>query len=129
MQALRDNNEEKFIGAYVKEPIVGKYDWIYDLDLTSLYPSIIMSLNISPETKIGKIENWDAEKYIKGGETDYRLIGKDGVKNLMVTRIGLQVRFTNAETGVVFGASRTWTCPITSGWCLIWIRHLLSHLF
>jgi hypothetical protein len=30
---------------------------------------------------------------------------QDGVKNLMVTRIGLQVRFTNAETGVVFGAS------------------------
>jgi hypothetical protein len=30
---------------------------------------------------------------------------KDGVKNLMVTRIGLQVRFTDAETGVVFGAS------------------------
>ena len=30
---------------------------------------------------------------------------KDGIKNLMVTRIGLQVRFTNAETGVVFGAS------------------------
>ena len=30
---------------------------------------------------------------------------KDGVKNLMVTRIGLQVRFTNSETGVVFGAS------------------------
>jgi hypothetical protein len=30
---------------------------------------------------------------------------KDGVKNMKVTRIGLQVRFTNAETGVVFGAS------------------------
>ena len=30
---------------------------------------------------------------------------KDGVKNMMVTRIGLQVRFTNAETGAVFGAS------------------------
>jgi hypothetical protein len=30
---------------------------------------------------------------------------KDGIKNLMVTRIGLQVRFTDAETGVVFGAS------------------------
>ena len=30
---------------------------------------------------------------------------KDGVKNMLVTRIGLQVRFTNAETGVVFGAS------------------------
>lgn len=29
----------------------------------------------------------------------------DGIKNLVVTRIGLQVRFTDAETGVVFGAS------------------------
>ena len=78
MQALRDNNEEKFIGAYVKEPIVGKYDWIYDLDLTSLYPSIIMTLNISPETKIGKVQNWDPEQWIKGEDRMYRIIGKDG---------------------------------------------------
>ena len=78
MQALRDNNEEKFIGAYVKEPIVGKYDWIYDLDLTSLYPSIIMTLNISPETKVGKIQNWDAEENIRGVDKLYKLIGKNG---------------------------------------------------
>jgi len=78
MQALRDNNEEKFIGAYVKEPIVGKYDWIYDLDLTSLYPSIIMTLNISPETKVGKISNWDAEEHIRGVDKTYKLVGKDG---------------------------------------------------
>jgi ABC-type microcin C transport system duplicated ATPase subunit YejF len=30
---------------------------------------------------------------------------KDGIKNKVVTRLGLQVRFTNAETGEVFGAS------------------------
>ncbi len=30
---------------------------------------------------------------------------KDGTKQLMVTRIGLQVRFTDAETGVVFSGS------------------------
>ena len=29
----------------------------------------------------------------------------DGVKNTVTTRIGLQVRFTDAETGAVFGAS------------------------
>ena len=51
--------------AYVKSPIVGKYEWIYDLDLTSLYPSIIMTLNISPETKIGKIQDWDVSKVCK----------------------------------------------------------------
>jgi DNA polymerase elongation subunit (family B) len=66
MEALKEAGTEKFIGAYVKAPIVGKYDWIYDLDLTSLYPSIIMSINISPETKVGKLEDWDAQKYLKG---------------------------------------------------------------
>lgn len=30
---------------------------------------------------------------------------KDGVKNMMVTRIGLQVRFTDAETGEIIAAS------------------------
>jgi hypothetical protein len=30
---------------------------------------------------------------------------KDGIKNMVVTRLGLQVRFTDAETGVIFSAS------------------------
>lgn len=30
---------------------------------------------------------------------------KDGVKNMVITRLGLQVRFTDAETGVVFSGS------------------------
>ena len=29
---------EKFSGAYVKDPIPGRYDWVFDLDLTSMYP-------------------------------------------------------------------------------------------
>ena len=39
---------EKFVGAYVQEPQRGKHEWVYDLDITSMYPSCIMSLNISP---------------------------------------------------------------------------------
>ena len=78
MQAIRETMQEKFIGAYVKAPIVGKYDWIYDLDLTSLYPSIIMTVNISPETKIGKIQDWDVQKYLKG-EVDTYYIGDDTI--------------------------------------------------
>jgi DNA polymerase elongation subunit (family B) len=57
---------DKFEGALVKMPMVGLFEWIYDLDLTSLYPSIIMTLNISPETKLMKIENWDHVKYASG---------------------------------------------------------------
>ena len=42
--------KEKFIGAYVKEPIPGYYLDIIAFDLTSLYPKIIDQCNISPET-------------------------------------------------------------------------------
>jgi DNA polymerase elongation subunit (family B) len=38
-----------FVGAYVKEPLVGFHKWVASFDLTSLYPSIIIQWNISPE--------------------------------------------------------------------------------
>ena len=57
------------LGAYVKAPNPGRYKWVYDLDLTSLYPSIIMTLGISPETKVTKIENFDGHKFVKGQST------------------------------------------------------------
>ena len=57
--------DKKFVGAYVQDPIKGKHNWVYDLDITSMYPSSIMSLNISPETKIGKIEGWNPEEFLK----------------------------------------------------------------
>lgn len=41
------------VGAYVKDPIPSLYEWVVTLDLTSLYPSIIMSFNLSPETQRG----------------------------------------------------------------------------
>lgn len=37
-------------GGYVKEPQVGMHDWVLSFDLASLYPSIIMQYNMSPET-------------------------------------------------------------------------------
>ena len=42
--------DEKYAGAYVKEPIPGMYEWVVSFDLNSLYPHLIMQYNISPET-------------------------------------------------------------------------------
>ena len=42
--------DEKYAGAYVKEPVPGLYDWVVSFDLNSLYPHLIMQYNISPET-------------------------------------------------------------------------------
>ena len=39
-------------GAYVQEPIPGQYEWVESFDATSLYPSIIMQYNMSPETLV-----------------------------------------------------------------------------
>jgi Kyanoviridae DNA polymerase len=57
--------EVGFAGAYVKAPFPGLYDWVYSLDLQSLYPSIIMSLNISPDSKRGRVFNWDVDRHLR----------------------------------------------------------------
>ena len=74
-QRLEDG-EEGFEGAYVKPPVPGRYDWVFDLDLTSMYPNIIISLNISPETKVAKVENWNAEDFVRGKLTEIILSGQ-----------------------------------------------------
>ena len=57
---------------------LGRYDWIYDLDLTSLYPSIIMTLNISPETKMGRVSDYDLEDFRQRKDRSWTVeVGKD----------------------------------------------------
>jgi DNA polymerase elongation subunit (family B) len=56
--ALKDIKEE-YAGGYLKDPVPGLYEWVIDLDFTSLYPSIIRSLNIGIETLVGRIVNKD----------------------------------------------------------------------
>ena len=45
--------EDKYDGAYVKDPITGMHNWIVSFDINSLYPHLIMQYNISPEKIIG----------------------------------------------------------------------------
>ena len=68
-----EEGEEGFSGAYVKEPVPGRYEWIFDLDLTSMYPKIIISLNISPETKVGKVEGYSVEAHVRGEMKEYKI--------------------------------------------------------
>ena len=46
----REKKDEKYAGAFVKEPIPGLYNWVVSFDLNSLYPHLIMQYNISTET-------------------------------------------------------------------------------
>ena len=51
----KENNikDDKYEGAYVKDPITGMHNWIVSFDINSLYPHLIMQYNISPEKIIG----------------------------------------------------------------------------
>ena len=47
--------KKNYAGGYLFCPAAGLYKYMFDEDLTSLYPSIIMSLNIGKETFVARI--------------------------------------------------------------------------
>lgn len=84
---LREHNpdaDKSIEGAYVKEPVPGMYEWITTLDATSLYPSIMMTLNISPETYLGIDKSYDIESVLNGDKIlpliDTVCVGPNGTK-------------------------------------------------
>jgi len=116
MQELKDSGEKGFIGAFVKDPVPGRYDWMYDLDLTSLYPSIIMTLNISPETKIAKIEDWNAEDFNRGKKDEY-IVGGEKVSKEKLKAFLDKYKYTVASNGVMYSSDKTGLIPaILSDW-------------
>lgn len=70
----RENERVTFAGGFVKTAVPGLYRWPVTLDLTSLYPSIVRLLNLSPETWVhapmGGVEMVDK---VLDGEVDPRL--------------------------------------------------------
>ena len=47
--------KKNYAGGYLFCPKTGIYNYMFDEDLTSLYPSIIMSINIGKETYVGRV--------------------------------------------------------------------------
>ena len=113
--------DNKFVGAFVQDPQKGKHEWVYDLDITSMYPSIIMSLNISPETKIGKVIGWNCEEFIQGTPKTYSIM-LDGVKKGQLTETELKDYFEKnkvsiSTSGVMYKNDKAGLIPsILSRW-------------
>ena len=90
-QRLKTGNDKKhsIVGAYVKDPIVGKHDWVMSFDLNSLYPHLIMQFNISPET-IVKGQRQDVNvKRMLDKECDLSYINQ---KNLTIAPNGVMFK-------------------------------------
>lgn len=71
-----DTNEDKLIGAYVKKPVPGIWDWVACCDFASLYPSTIITCNLSIENFIGKLKpgTFNISKNLSNGKGSGSLV-------------------------------------------------------
>ena len=97
-------NTAKYEGAYVGEPARGFKDHIVSFDVNSLYPNIMISLNLSPETKMGtfdvegddvRIQHVNGESYVLSKPKFGKFI-KDG--NLSISKA--KVLFSQSKKGI-----------------------------
>jgi DNA polymerase elongation subunit (family B) len=59
-----DSEPRGIVGAYVADPVQGMHEWIGGVDINSLYPSTIRSLNMSKETVVGQIRSTSTDRLI-----------------------------------------------------------------
>lgn len=109
-EEMQADGEDGFTGAFVKEPIPGLYDWIYSADITSLYPSAIMTLNISPETKVGKIEGWDRVAFDKG-EMPHIKLGAQSYSCDDFKKMTANYKFSISGNGVLYRQDKFGVVP------------------
>lgn len=65
-KASRKDNQ--YVGAYVKDPIIGLHRYVVSFDLNSLYPHLIMQYNLSPEMLC---ENYELDENLRKFITQY----------------------------------------------------------
>lgn len=79
----KEKKLSQIAGAYVKPPILGMHDWIVSFDLNSLYPSLIMQYNISPET----LSNFDSTIKYEYGQNIEKFISNDHLNDKKILDI------------------------------------------
>ena len=70
-----------------------------------------MTLNISPETKIGKINNWDANDFLKG-KVDSYTIGDDTITKENLKKYLEDSKFSVSSNGVLYRTDKVGCIPV-----------------
>ena len=104
---IKDNsNAAKYEGAYVGEPQRGFQHAVISFDANSLYPNTMISLNLSPETKVGRITHKDDEfvyiKHVTG--KDFKLTHQgfmDFVRKEDIAISKAKILFTQKKKGIM----------------------------
>ncbi len=97
-EVQKRRTRKKYTGGYVKEPIAGMHENIAVFDFRSLYPSIIASFNISPET----LDSGNKEDGFKVPGSAHWFSKKEGfvskqIRELIEKRIELKKQMRKAK--------------------------------
>jgi DNA polymerase elongation subunit (family B) len=90
--------KKNYAGGYLFCPKTGIYNYMFDEDLTSLYPSIIMSLNVGKETYVGRVLDLYDDRNNRLGLNDLeKMVNQDPevempVENLQRKRNNMKVK-------------------------------------
>jgi len=84
-------------GALVLSPKIGLHEWIGSVDINSLYPSTMRSLNISPEMIIGQFTKDLHPMKIDGEEDWIGISEKDQTSHTLYFEDGTSDEYTGAE--------------------------------
>jgi DNA polymerase elongation subunit (family B) len=87
----------KIEGALVLNPKVGLHHWIGSVDINSLYPSTMRSLNISPEKIIGQFTRNTGIMQIDGEADWIGITNKDDILHVCYFEDGSYAEHTGAE--------------------------------
>ncbi len=90
-----DKHRPEYPGGYVKDPHVGRHEWVVSFDLNSLYPMTIVQYNMSPETIVEGVYGMpcDVDFYLKGMQLP------DEIKKLNVAVAANGVMFRKDKQG------------------------------
>ena len=107
-----------YAGGYLFCPKAGLYKYMFDEDLTSLYPSIIMTINIGKETMVGRIIDHDDRNNrlglndLKTRDQDEELLIENTKRNRTKVNVGRLIRMVEennlaiSANGVMFNTNR-----------------------
>lgn len=59
LSTFENEDMGNYAGGFIKDIEPGLWEWIVTFDANSLYPNALITLNLSPETKVGKIVSID----------------------------------------------------------------------
>jgi len=103
-------NRRKIEGGYVKDPVKGLHENIVYFDFRSLYPSIIISRNVSPDTLV---DECDEEDCYTAPEVGYKFLKEpvgfvpSVIGNVLRERVKVKSRMKEATDP---GRSMCWMC-------------------